>query len=322
MIRYELDGADLADVRFAISPLNELVFSLRAWRDPGRYPQHLPWLRRLEGLRGDLDDELLLALTNVKLWTPDFLTPRPLSPLTRIEDEFEAIARTPDDVVLRDLRRVHDSLPPLLRGPSRLVRERIVDGLRDYWDHGFAGVWLRMRAVLEADVVHRGREIAQRGIARMFEDLAETVSFRDGAVVVRLHSPVAYTRSTAGEGLTLVPTLFGRHASAPISPQEAPTIMYGARGIGTLWESGRPMTPGALAGLVGVTRARLLEQLQEPASSTELALRTGVTTSAVNQHLRLLHAAGLLATARHGRSVLYRRTDLGDRLTEAQTKVR
>src|SRR5205823_703560 len=69
-----------------------------------------------------------------------------------------------------------------------------------------------------------------------------------------------------------------------------------------------------LAGLLGATRAGLLTQLDTPASSTELAVRLDVTAPAVNQHLRALHAAGLLVSARYGRSVLYRRSDLGDRL--------
>ena len=83
VIRYELVGHDLGSVRFAISPLNELVLSLRGWRDPGRYPLNLPWLREVAARLGRLDSELLLALVNEELWTPDFLTPSPRSPLTR-----------------------------------------------------------------------------------------------------------------------------------------------------------------------------------------------------------------------------------------------
>ena len=88
MIEYELVGLDLGDVRFAVSPLNELVLSLRAWRDPGRYPLHLGFMRTVEQQRSELDAAMLFALTNDRLWTPDFLTPCPYSPLTRIELRF------------------------------------------------------------------------------------------------------------------------------------------------------------------------------------------------------------------------------------------
>ncbi len=318
MIRYELAGLDLAEVRFAVSPLNELALSLRALRDPGRYPLHLPWLHRVQALRHRLEEDVLLALTVERLWIPDFLTPTPRSPLTRIEDELALLERTPAATVAADLRAVHgDALPAALRGDPDRALARILDALHGYWDVCVAEHWPRMRALLEADVLHRGRVIAQHGSARMFAGLAETVAFADGAVTVRLRSAVAYTRSTAGAGLTLVPTLFARNASAPISPAEAPLIMYGARGVATLWQAEQLPSPGALVGLIGATRAGLLVQLHRPASSTELAVRLGTTTSAVNQHLRALRAAGLLTSARAGRSVLYRRSDLGDRLTAA-----
>ena len=95
-------------------------------------------------------------------------------------------------------------------------------------------------------------------------------------------------------------------------------ILYAARGAATLWEPETLPASRALADLIGATRAGLLVDLRTPASSTELATRLGVTASAVNQHLRPLHAAGLLIRARHGRSVLYRRSDLGDLLASGR----
>jgi DNA-binding transcriptional ArsR family regulator len=316
MIRYELAGMDLAEVRFAVSPLLELVLSLRAWRDPGRYPLQLRWLRTVQEARSRLDAEMLLALTNDKLWTPDFLTPRPYSPLTRLEEELALLRRVEGPAVARDLRMVHPEgpLPKPLRGPPERVLARILDALDGYWRLCYAPHWPRMCALLEADVTYRGRQIAQQGLAEMFAGLAETVRLVGNVVEVRLRSEnLSYTRPTRG-GLTLVPTMWTRNSSAPISPDEPPTIMYPARGVGTLWEAQPMPAPDALAGLIGGVRAGLLAQLGTPASSTELAARLDVTPAAVNQHLRALRAAGLLVSARHGRSVLYRRSDLGDRL--------
>ena len=158
-----------------------------------------------------------------------------------------------------------------------------------------------------------GREMAHGGLAAMFAGLARQVSLVGEVVEVQLRSNVTYTRATTG-GLTLVPTLWTANASTPISPEEPPMILYAARGIGTLWEPQPLPSPGALAALLGAHRAGLLVQLATPASSTELAARLGVTTTAVNQHLRALRAGGLLVSARHGRSVLYRRSEVADRL--------
>lgn len=315
MIEYELVGMDLGEVRFAISPLNELTLSLRTFRDPGRYPLHLPWLRATEAARAALDVELLEALTNERLWTPDFLTPRPHSPLAHFDDELATLRDVPARVVREDLAEVHpDGLPPVLAGRTDRVVRRITRALEEYWESCFAPWWPRMRALLEADIVHRGRVSARHGLASMFGGLSSRVRLEGNVVQVHLASSWSYRRTTADAGLTLVPTLFSRNASTPISPDEPPVVMYGARGVGALWEAESPAPGEALVDLIGRARARLLTLLGNPASSTELAVRLGVTPTAVNQHLRAMKAAGLLTTARHGRSMLYLRSDLGDRL--------
>jgi len=315
MVRYELVGNDLADVRFAVSPLNEVVLSLRAWRDPGRYPLHLRWVRSINESRSALDHETLLALTDSRLWTPDFLNPRPSSPLTRFDDELASLATIDPAVVVRDLQAVHGagSLIHALRGPAPQVLSRIIDALAGYWQHCFAPHWPRMRALLEGDVTYRARQISQHGLAAMFNGLSPAVRLVDATVEVRLRTRLQYTRATNG-GLTLVPSLWTLNASTPISDAEPPMIIYAARGVATLWEP-QPLTaPGALAALLGVVRAGLLVALETPASSTELASRLGVTPTAVNQHLRALRDGGLLVGVRDGRSVLYRRSPLGDRV--------
>ncbi|GAA3452693.1 ArsR/SmtB family transcription factor [Dactylosporangium matsuzakiense] len=311
MVRYELVGSDLADVRFAISPLNEVVLSLRAWRDPGRFPLHLRWVRSVDESRSALDHETLLALTDSRLWTPDFLNPRPASPLTRFDDELASLATIDPALMARDLRAVHGA--GALRGPAPRVLSRIIDALAGYWRRCFTPHWPRMRALLEGDVTFRARQISQHGLAAMFNGLSPQVRLVDATVEVRLRSRLRYTRSTNG-GLTLVPSLWTINASTPISEAEPPMIIYAARGVATLWEPQPLAAPGALAALLGAVRAGLLVTLETPASSTELASRLGVTPTAINQHLRALRDGGLLVGVRDGRSVLYRRSPLGDRL--------
>ncbi|WP_432893414.1 DUF5937 family protein [Kribbella sp. CA-245084] len=315
MIEYELAGNDLGEVRFAISPLHELVLSLRALRDPGRFPLQLPWLRATESARAGLDMDLLWALTNEALWTPDFLTPRPYSPLGRIEDELSALVDTPASVLRADLAAVHPAaLPSVLRGRTATVLRHVLAALRDYWDACFEPYWTRMRTILEADIVYRGRVMANAGLAAMFTDIDPHVRLDDTILRIRLRSDLTYRTSTAGRGLTLTPSLFSRRAATPISPDKPPHLIYPARGLATLWQTPAATPPAALANLIGRARARLLSLLETPTSTTELAIRLNVTPTAINQHLRALQAAGLLTSARHGRSVLYHRTDLGDHL--------
>ena len=64
--------------------------------------------------------------------------------------------------------------------------------------------------------------------------------------------------------------------------------------------------------LLGRTRAELLLRLDTPASTTQLVRTTGYALGAVGDHLRVLREAGLVARARAGPSVVYRRTPIGD----------
>src|SRR5690606_37291995 len=85
MISFELGVEDLADTRFAVSPLHEAVLSLRVLRDPGLSALHLPWRRSVLGKLGSLDTDLLLSLVGDSHALPDFLTPPPtgFAPLLR-----------------------------------------------------------------------------------------------------------------------------------------------------------------------------------------------------------------------------------------------
>ena len=80
-----------------------------------------------------------------------------------------------------------------------------------------------------------------------------------------------------------------------------------------MWASPEATTGDATAVelLRGAPRARLLEALCSPATTTALARRLGVTPSAVSQHLAVLHRGGLVDRHSSGRTVLYQTSELG-----------
>jgi DNA-binding transcriptional ArsR family regulator len=322
MLRLRLSVTDLAEVSFAWSALQETVFSLRAWRLPGRYASHLPWLRALHGGEERLDREALRALVTERRWVPDFSTPRPTSPMPDIAAEFAALRATPLDAMLADLERTYQGLPwPAVfagahHDPAGTL-DRIATALERYWEVCVAPWWPRIRAVLEADVVYRSRRLALGGAQALFADLDARISWHDGVLrVANNHTDADVT--VAGRGLPLTPTLFATGALTLIDPTAGPPmIAYPARGRATVFEPTPPAAPGALAALLGEPRARLLALLDGPATTTELAYRLAVTPSAVSQQLAVLHAAGLLNRARSGRTVLYARSRLGDDLVGA-----
>lgn len=98
-----------------------------------------------------------------------------------------------------------------------------------------------------------------------------------------------------------------------------PTLRYPPRGIGTLWERHTVDVPEALGALVGRSRARLLTEMEEPASTQERARRTGLTPGGVSQHLSTMRTAGLVTAHRTGRFVLYARSRVAEALIDAAT---
>jgi DNA-binding transcriptional ArsR family regulator len=94
-----------------------------------------------------------------------------------------------------------------------------------------------------------------------------------------------------------------------------PALIYTPRGLGTLWapdEGGADRE--ALDALLGRRRAEILAALGTPAATSDLAARLAASPAGVNEHLGILRRAGLVASARDGRRVLYSRTPIGDAL--------
>ncbi|MGO2659830.1 ArsR/SmtB family transcription factor [Mycetocola reblochoni] len=314
MLRYQFDAAALSAVRFGISPLNEMGLGLRAFRAPERYPLQHGWLQRIADVRHLLDEEMLAALVDDRRWVADFVTPRPTAPVGDIDDELDTLASLTPEQLERDLRVVHGRIPPPFVGRHADVMDRLLTALRRAWRLCFEPHWSRMRAVLEADIAHRGRVMAREGMMSMVGGLTPAVHWAGHSLDVTLSAPFGRDRPVGVDGLTLAPSVFVINASTMIDLDRSPTLIYPARGQGAMWAPLDRSAPGATDALLGPTRAGLLSSLAEPRSSTELAFSLGVSPSAVNQHLRVMHAAGLLNRTRHGRSVLYYRSALGDAL--------
>ncbi|WP_112238818.1 ArsR/SmtB family transcription factor [Kribbella monticola] len=317
MIEYELTSADLASVRFVISPLSEAVLSLRVVQNPARYPFHQAWVRQLPELRQLPDFGILLSSLTSRGWSPDFLSPIPPAPYACFDDELARVAGTDPEQVQADLAAISSPVrregAPSVRTATELL-SRLVSGLQAYWTAAIEPHWQQFRAVLEADIGYRSRVCARDGLGAMFSGLSDRLSFTPPLVRVEIPGALSRHVVTDGGGLALMPSLFALHTAVPANPAGPPLIVYGARGVATVWEEVSPIPSAALANVLGETRAGLLTRLAEPASSSQLARRLGISVSAVNQHLRALRAVGLLQSTRVGRSVEYRRTALAEEM--------
>jgi DNA-binding transcriptional ArsR family regulator len=323
MIEFELGVEDLADTRFALSPLHETLLSLRVLRDASLSALHLPWRRSTEVRLEGLDTDLLMSLVARWRTLPDFLTPNPAGFAPTFDEQLAVVRRTSPARVRHDLPLAHapNSLPEALRdataaadAPVARLRDTICDLLRAYWEVAIEPEWPRMRLVLEADMTYRARQLALGGARLLFADMHANVRWQDG--VLHIDKMISRHRvAAAGRGLLLLPSVFAHKPAPPVSPGEAPSLVYPSRGVATLWGRVAPTAgSAALTALLGASRANLLDLLDEPLPTVELARRLEVTPSAVSQHLRVLHATGLIVRTRDGRHVLYRRSTLGDGL--------
>ncbi len=306
----------------------EVGTSFRLLASGAAHPVHRPWTEQVRPrvAAAGLDRGWLAELTRSPGYVPDFLNPAPAGPGPALAVELAAIRETPPDRVRQDLDRLADhqgARGPRLRAlhadpPAQLVR--IAEEIEQYWELALAPYWARIRALLDADVLHRARQVAEHGAGRLFNELHTSVSWDDNALrLVRRHRTLS--RQTSGAGLLLIPSAFsGPELLTRVRPPEPPQLAYPARGTGTLWEP-RPVTgTAALAAVLGRSRTLLLTELETPASTTELAHRTGLSTAGVSQYLTALRDAGLVSAHRAGRSVLYARTAVAEAVLGAAAR--
>ncbi|NUR85633.1 MAG: winged helix-turn-helix transcriptional regulator [Nonomuraea sp.] len=313
-VTWTLGAEDVARIRFAFSPLWELVASLRTLQDPARQSIHLPWIKAVRPRLDALDLQELFALVPQSGYLADFITPPPDTPLPDFAAELDRVRRSPPEAVAREALEVKGTDPAVIARIAAdpvAARERVADALLAYWEQCFAEYWPRVYALLERDVLRRSRQLAQGGARELFAALDPAVNWTGKQLII--DRPWCNTgEGLHGDGLVLMPTAFYWPSVAVMSAPYQSTLVYPVLGVGTLWEEGPPPAPGALAALIGRSRAQILLALGEPTTTSALAGRMALTPGAVSQHLGVLTGGGLAVGMRVGKQVVYRRTPTGD----------
>ncbi|WP_431047361.1 ArsR family transcriptional regulator [Streptomyces sp. P1-3] len=312
-------------MRFAISPMWEVGTSFRLLSSGAAHPVHRPWAEQVRPrvAAAGLDRGWLAELIPPSGYVPDFLNPAPAGPAPTLAEELAGILAAPVARVRQDLDRLRDDQGrrgPRLRtlyAEPRARLARVAEEIETYWELALAPYWARIRTVLDADVLHRARQVAEQGTGRLFNDLHPSVSWDDNALRLALRQR-PLPRKAAGAGLLLIPSAFtGPGPFTRVTLPDPPQLAYPARGVGSLWEP-RPLAgTGAIAAVLGRSRTLLLTELETPASTTELARRTGLSPPGASQYLTALRDAGLVSAHRAGRSVLYARTSVAESLLAA-----
>ncbi|MDR3079549.1 MAG: winged helix-turn-helix domain-containing protein [Streptomyces sp.] len=307
---------DVARIRFAISPLWEAVAGVRVLKGADQQGLHRWWAERARTAiaAAKLDLSPLSRLLPVPGGVPSFLVQPPTTPQPSLEVELAALRATPIDSLHTTITAARPGVDALQAEGERGLAH-LVETIDAFWEVAIAPYWPRVLSLLEGDILHRARRFAEGGASLLLGDLDPQLSWETDT----LQLTSRYRRGVCrlgGRGLLLLPSAFvwPRIFSNVVEHDRQPTLRYPPRGIGNLWGRRAQPCPAALARVLGRSRALLLTELTEPASTTDLSRRTGLTPGGVSQHLTALRAAGLVSAHRTGRVVLYARTHVAETL--------
>jgi DNA-binding transcriptional ArsR family regulator len=323
MIELVLAHTDLARVRFAHSPVRELVTSLLVLQDPQRRAMHGRWLAAVRPRLGELRLELLTALVPLSPHLPAFLLPAVSKPWPELADELDAVAASPAALVRSELDQAYQGRPlpaalePLYADPAARLPE-VVQELQRYWQAAIAPVWPRVRAACSADLTYRMEQFANGGLASVLAELHSQLTLEADRLLFDTPHHCQQRFDLAGTGILVVPCAFiWPRLMVECCGVQQPAVTYPARGVAELWEEPLAEHADPLIALVGRTRAALLTTLGLPRTTTQLAGQLGLSPPAVSQHLKILKDAGLVTGRRRGRMVLYQRTAAATGLLKA-----
>ncbi|MFF7341761.1 DUF5937 family protein [Streptomyces sp. NPDC008163] len=315
MIRYRL-GAGAASVRWAMSPIHEVVSLAQLLTEPRRHAMFRPWLRRRHLHLSHPDLRALTVFMADGAYRPDFLDPSPMTSEPTFEEGMDALLSAPAD-------QTYAELVDAVRGRGAAMGRRLLDdperarseaagALRRLWDTVVEPEWVGMRQALRAELLDRAIQVNREGLRAVLPRLHPSAACEDDTVTVE--KPVDIDVDCP-QGLILVPSLFiTDRVQCTTSDRWTPAIYYPASGR-YLWAA--PPTPRSLHRLLGATRARILTALTTPLQTTAVAALVNVSVPTASEHLAILRDAGLVDCSRAGRTAVYELTEAGRTLLTA-----
>jgi hypothetical protein len=139
--------------------------------------------------------------------------------------------------VRASLQRVFgDDLPDgaaeLAAHPAAGLRA-IATELREAHNRLIAPHWSRIRAVLDADIAYRAKQLAAGGAERLFADLHPDLHWHDGRLTLERWRSDRVANGTAPGGLVLLPVVLGTpYVLIKLHTTTQTTVRYPARGVG------------------------------------------------------------------------------------------
>ncbi|MFI6436291.1 ArsR/SmtB family transcription factor [Streptomyces sp. NPDC050759] len=306
----------------------EVVLSLHLLQNRHAALVFDPWRRQV---REDLARAGLIRTTRALIevnpcaaYFPDFLTPG----LGNSDPDagLDAVLSTPRRRLRYELARLYPNRP-MPSGARRLAEggsealHRLGRAVRAYHAVAVAPYRTVIDRAVGADLVRRADAALAAGAEGLLGSYQpDVLSWRDG----RLECGYPFDRGLElnGRPLTLIPSFFCVRQPVALTARElSPVLVYPlplAPGCLTVAEPGGP--PG-LHRLLGPTRARVLELLGRPMSTSGIAAALHLSPANASRHATVLREAGLIGSFRDGQRMLHRRTGLGEALLNGNAGV-
>ncbi|MFH8788555.1 helix-turn-helix domain-containing protein [Streptomyces roseoverticillatus] len=320
MIRIRFSAADFARVRFAPRPvplqaLNTAFMMLFRGDDHllfGRWRQRL--LRNLPAAVEPLGD--LVTAAGAPLFLDEFGEESGDAP----EHGLDAVRAAPPGLVRTELERVyagHPAPPPpwvrdLHRGDAgawQVLRR----AQHAAFETAVRPVWPLVQDLHRAEFTRHALAVAEHGVGAALAALVPGGRLRGD--VWELPAPGERDLALRGRGVLLLPAFqWTGHPLVADLPGRPLVLSYAAGPGLPLSPKGAGGREGSLAEVLGRTRVDVLAVLAQEHTTSGLARRLGVSNATASAHAAALRGAGLVTSARAGRAVLHRRTDLGSLL--------
>ncbi|MDI3404184.1 transcriptional regulator [Streptomyces cavernicola] len=321
-LRIHFTADDLARTVVSASPdvMWELVNSLHILQSRRPAAVYGPWLRHVRARLTASDHRrvvrLLTTLVPPRGGFPDFLTPANPG---RFDASLDLVRSTPAGRLRQDLAQAfdHRAAPMWVRrlaDGDQPVQQELGHALAVYHDEFLAPHWPRVDQCVHGERARRSRDVLDGGVGQLLQSLE--LCGRWTAPTLTCSYPRDRDLHLKGRGITLIPSYFcTRFPVTFIDPELPPILVYPAT------HQSRPAnTPrAALSALLGRTRATVLCSLDTPCSTSELALRSGVSIPSASQHASTLRNAGLISSSRQRSAMLHTLTRLGRELAHGPT---
>ncbi|MEV0715590.1 winged helix-turn-helix domain-containing protein [Asanoa sp. NPDC050611] len=315
MTLLRLTPTALSRCRFAVSPLAETLGSLIALHRPAPDPWLRAWHARHQAdywawLAAEPFAAGLMALVSATKFLPDLVAIPPTGGTgTALRDELRVVAAFTDEetrATMADaVERAWEPQDTAWLDTADLG-PKVAAVLAEGWRRYVAPDWPRRKSLLERDIMHRAGLLTAYGWKETVRNMTRHCVWV-GDDAIRFSEQDYPDRWITDEGLVFVPKTTGVGSWTCERPPLY-ALVYPARGpaaqVGT--DSTDP-----LATLLGPGRARVLRELRQAATSTQLAYALDVSLGTVSAHLAVLREAGVVTGARVGRAVVYRLTERG-----------